>query len=81
MTYSLNLDYDVDAQTLSEAEIYKARNDWTENPDGQGYLSVRLITDDKDLPKIKGGQVSILTGKNLKKSSDASSKKEPASQE
>ena len=43
--------------------------------------SVRWITDDKDLPKIKGGQVSILTGKNLKKSSDASSKKEPASQE
>ena len=33
-----DLDYDVSLST-SEAEIYKARNDWTENPDGKDYLS------------------------------------------
>jgi len=33
-----DLPYNVEVE-LSEAEIYKARNNWTEQPDGNGYLS------------------------------------------
>ncbi len=37
-------------------------------------ISVRWITRDEDLRQIKGGPISILTGKNLKTSPPVSSK-------
>jgi hypothetical protein len=46
-------DYDV-ALDISEAEIYKARNDWTENPDGKGYLSA-LDNGRQGSPQNQGG--------------------------
>ena len=40
--------------------------------------STRWITKEEDMPQIKGGKFSIVTGKNLRTSSDAESKKPKA---
>jgi hypothetical protein len=37
--------------------------------------SIRWITKDEDLRQIKGGPISIVTGRNLKKQSTAEGKK------
>ncbi len=37
--------------------------------------SINWITKEEDLPQIKGGKFSIVTGRNLRTSSTASSKK------
>ena len=39
-------------------------------------ISIREIKEGEELPQIKAGPISILTGKNLKISSEASSKQQ-----